>query len=52
MSEEIKKLWVTRLDNFFFEMKLLTKANRWQYKTDIKALMCRGIEDEEVTRIK
>ena len=34
------------------ELRQLTKADRLQYRTDMKALMCRGIEDSEVNNIK
>ena len=33
-------------------MYTFRKTERWQYRTDIKALMCRGIEEKEVERIK
>ena len=38
-------MWVAKINNFKSELWELQRAARWQYRTDIKALMCRGIED-------
>eukprot|EP00347_Sterkiella_histriomuscorum_P021449 403333936 len=34
------------------ELKTYTKSDRLQYRTDIKALLCRGIEEDEATKIQ
>lgn len=48
-----KKLFITEKVNLLWdELRLLTKADRLQYRTDIKAVMCRGIPDNEAYKIK
>jgi len=48
-----KDLFLTeRISNFLSKWRLLLLAERSQYRTDAKALMCRGIEDEEAIKIK
>ena len=44
VTEHINRLWA--------EVLSLKKAERLQYRTDIKAVMCRGVAEDEVTTIK
>ena len=41
-----------RINRFFLSLAELNKSARFQYRVDTKALMCRGIEDNEVQTIK
>ena len=42
-----------RITQMTGELKKLTKLDRWQYRTDIKAVMCSGsLSQAEVDRVK
>ena len=52
-NNEPKKLfWTVKVDRMLKEVRSLTKVDKTQYRTDIKAVMCRGIPDNEVNIIK
>lgn len=52
-TEKPKKLiWTAKINRMIDELKTLTKNDRTQYRTDIKAVMCRGIADKDVQTIK
>ena len=52
-KEETKKVFFTeKINKALVELKALNKHDRFQYRTDIKAVMCKGIEDSEALRIK
>ena len=48
-----KKVFITeKISRMFSELRTYTKTDRFQYRTDVKALLCRGIDEKEQTRIK
>lgn len=52
-KDKDKKVFITeRINRFFLSLAELNKSARFQYRVDTKALMCRGIEDNEVQTIK
>jgi|APSaa5957512535_1039671.scaffolds.fasta_scaffold301418_1 hypothetical protein len=54
-SEEkaTKKLFFTvKIDRMWKEIRTLTRADKQQYRTDIKAVMCRGIPEKDMNTIK
>ena len=47
-----KDLFFTeKLNRMFGELRTYTKTDRQQYRTDVKALLCRGIEPDETKKI-
>ena len=53
ITEKPKNLiWTAKINRMIEELKTLTKNDRTQYRTDIKAVMCRGIPDKDVSIIK
>ena len=52
MSDDKKVFWTTKVERIKAELFKLGRAEKLQYRTDMKALMCRGIKDEEVANIK
>lgn len=54
-QEEKKKnlFWVARVNNAIPNWRQFMKQERQQYRTDVKALLCRGaMEEEQIDRIK
>ena len=51
-NEPKKVFWTVKVDRILKEVRSLTKVDKSQYRTDIKAVMCRGIPENEVTTIK
>lgn len=48
-KEPQRKVFFTeRVGRVLDELRTYTKADRQQYRTDAKALLCRGIDDQEV----
>lgn len=45
---EKKVFFTEKINRMISEVKSLNREGRFRYQTDAKALMCRGIEDEEV----
>lgn len=52
-SKDSKDLFFTeKIGRIVNELKSFNKSERSQFRVDAKALMCRGIEDNEVKRIQ
>ena len=54
LPKDLKKkvIFTEHINRFFKEMKTYSKLDRLQYRTDIKAVMCKGIPDDEANSIK
>lgn len=51
-KEPKKELFFTeKINRIIGDLRTFTKVGRLQYRIDAKALMCRGIEDNEVKRL-
>ncbi len=52
LPEKKKEVFFTeKINRIFGQIRTFTKQDRLQYRVDAKALMCRGIEDDEVKTI-
>ena len=54
MKKEPKKdvFFTEKINRVFGDIRTFAKADRLQYRIDAKALMCRGIQDDEVKQIQ